>query len=228
MRTDSLAPLRLAVLATLAGLTGLAGLAGCANRPGTAQGVPAQTIPAGGVTTTAPASSPSTPASTPPRAGATAPAAPVRTGSTHHQPAPVGSCRARDLVLDSIQGDGGGGSAFETVTVTNDSHTACRLPSTPSMVYTDTHGTTRRLPTSPQVPNPPAMLMRPGNEAQFTLRIVNGYGGYNPSSPACAHPATYQHIALTLPDGRLALTGLTLDVLCDGITVTGWSAPQAS
>ncbi|GAA5184862.1 hypothetical protein GCM10023322_27320 [Rugosimonospora acidiphila] len=229
-RTRPASPVRLTILAALSGLAGIsavAGIAGCSHSPA----APPAAAPPSQATTIA---EPTTPIVGPTGSGPQLPvptgASPAPTGPqqvrTTHRPAPGPSCRAGDLSLVSIQADGAAGSSYETVTVADDGHRSCGLSGTPSLVYTDSVGVTRNLPTSPSQPAQPGMTVRPGQRAQFTLRTVNGYGGYDPTSPACAHPVKYQHIALRFADGsRLALTGLVLDVKCEGVQSTGWQSP---
>ncbi|HEY2675141.1 MAG TPA: DUF4232 domain-containing protein [Rugosimonospora sp.] len=208
---------RAALAVTVLAVTVLAGLTGCLNQVGAPPAAPSQAAPVsepGGA-------GPATPSATKP----TDPTAPGPTDPAV-APTPGTACRAADLVLDSIDGSGAAGSAYETVTVTNAGAGACRLPSVPSLVYTDPAGTMRALPAATMPPTPTPMLVAPGREAQFSLRTVDGYGGYDPSAPACAHPAGYQGIAIQFTSGRMPLPGLTLTVLCDGVDVSGWAPPM--
>jgi hypothetical protein len=214
-----------AVLIAVAAVATLTGLAGCRIDAGSPQ---AGSSPAGSPQAGAPQSpsaAPSAPATVPPESSAASPPpAPVESPPAH---APATDCRATDLALASIQADGGGGSAYQTVTVTSHRTTACRLPSYPALSYTDPGGVVHPLPTKTPGAAPAPMLVQPGARASFTIRTVNAYGGYDPTSPACAHPATYRNIAIRFDSGRLALTGLTLDVLCGDIDLAAWSPPLA-
>jgi hypothetical protein len=140
---------------------------------------------------------------------------------------PTADCQSGDLVLDSIDDGAAAGTRGEAVTVTNHRTTPCRLPAFPSLVYTDPAGATHPLPASTSSPEPPAMVVPPGGRAQFSILFVNGYGGYDPTAPECAHPVTYRNIAIKFGTGRLALTGLTLDIKCGGISLLGWAPPNA-
>jgi hypothetical protein len=210
----------LTVLApTVLALTGLAGITGCLNQVGAPPAAPSQAAPSQAAPSQAP------PVSEPGGAGSATPS-PTKPTDPAGAPAPGAACQAPDLVLNSIDDGGAAGSAYQTVTVTNASAGACRLPSVPSLVYTDPAGTMRALPDAAIPPTPTPMLVQPGQRAQFSLRTVNGYGGYDPSAPACAHPAGYQGIAIQFTSGRMPLPGLTLTVLCDGVDVSGWAPPM--
>jgi hypothetical protein len=55
---------------------------------------------------------------------------------------------------------------------------------------------------------------------------INGYGGYQPGAPQCAHPATYRHVSVALPGGAVSLgADGTMSVQCGPITVGSWAAP---
>jgi hypothetical protein len=68
------------------------------------------------------------------------------------------------------------------------------------------------------------MTVAPGR-AETILWLVNGTAGT--LRPACAHPAVYRNVAVRLHGGARPLTGLVLDVKCDGVTAYDWAAPPA-
>ena len=132
------------------------------------------------------------------------------------------ACRAADLKVESITADGGGGSAGHTVLVSNRSATMCKLTGPPALKWTKPNGSTATLPTTPQGSGDPVAL-QPGKRAAFIIVITNGFGGYNPSDPACANPVTYKRISAVVGGERLTLAGLVLEVQCDGVRETGWA-----
>src|SRR5205809_598730 len=87
-------------------------------------------------------------------------------------------------------------------------------------------GTAKGAPSSSAAEPPAADYpLAPGARARTLLYTVNGYGGYDPSSPECAHPATYHNLSVQLGNGDvIALSGFTLDVKCGDILVYNWAA----
>jgi hypothetical protein len=132
------------------------------------------------------------------------------------------ACRASDLKVESITSGGASGSTGYTVTVTNRSATMCKLSGTPALKWIKSNDATATIPTSDPGPNEPVAL-QPGKLAEFIIVITNGFGGYDPSSPACANSITYKRISAVVGGERLALTGLVLDVRCDGVRETAWA-----
>lgn len=132
------------------------------------------------------------------------------------------SCRASDLKVESITSGGASGSTGYTVTVTNRSTTMCKLTGTPALKWIKANGATATIPTSDQGTND-SVALQPGKRAEFIIVITNGFGGYDPSSPACANPITYKRISAVVGGERLTLTGLVLDVRCDGVRETAWA-----
>lgn len=131
------------------------------------------------------------------------------------------ACRAGDLKVESITSGGASGSTGYTVTVTNRSATMCKLAGAPALKWIKPNGSPATIPTTSQGRSDPVAL-QPGKRAEFIIVITNGFGGYDPSSPACANPVTYRRISAVV-GGSLTLTGLVLDVRCDGVRVTTWT-----
>jgi hypothetical protein len=115
--------------------------------------------------------------------------------------------------------EGAMGSAYYTITVTNHGST-CALSGRPVLYYTHADG---RVGTIPFVASPggrPTMVtVARGHSADIVLRTPNGYGGYPPGSPHCAHPATYRGVSIGVGTGRVALANFVLSVKCEGVTL---------
>jgi len=183
--------------------------AGCGTSAGTAKGAPSSSA------ATAPASS------TPPDITAS----PSLPGASPRSAA-GGWCAAGDVSVAPIQQNGAMGHVGYPIVVTNTSGAACKLPGgTPVVQYRTAAGTTVTLPTKPAEPPAADYPLAPGARARTLLYTVNGYGGYDPSSPECAHPATYHNLSVQLGNGDvIALSGFTLDVKCGDILVYNWAA----
>jgi len=174
----------------------------------------------------APRSTAASPQATPPPPSPTAtePAESRQPSPTTASPTP---CRAADLTLNGIESDGAAGHIGYRTVVTNSGSRPCTLlGDRVAVVYVDSTGRSRTLPTvharAGSVASP---ILARGERAQMTLLIVNGYGGYDPSASTCAHPAVYRDLAAKLSGGgRLKLNGLVLDVKCGPITAYGWTA----
>jgi hypothetical protein len=70
------------------------------------------------------------------------------------------------------------------------------------------------------------VLLLPGERVRFVAHEINGYGGYSPGAPQCAHPATYNHVAVVLPGGSVPLgSNATMSVQCGDITIGPWGRP---
>lgn len=138
-------------------------------------------------------------------------------------------CQASDLTLVSIEGDGAAGHIAWVVTVANTGRRPCALLGDPAVVvFTDAAGHLVTLPTERSV-RPPSgsTLLAPGQRAEMALYMVNGYGGYDPSAPQCAHPVVYRNLSAKIGrTGLLPLTGLVIDLKCDGITAYDWAVPE--
>lgn len=141
------------------------------------------------------------------------------------------NCGARDLALISIVSDGAAGQIGYVITVANTSHRSCRLLGhRATVVYRNAAGRTVTLPTvRSRRESPTGSLLRPGRRAEMALLMVNGYGGYDPSSPECAHPAIYRNLSAAFHRrGLLPLDNLVLDVKCGDITAYDWVAGSDS
>jgi hypothetical protein len=117
------------------------------------------------------------------------------------------------------------GQVGHEITVTNMGARPCALLGDKVViVYLDSTGKTATLPTKPTGGGTPAgRTLARGQRAEATVLTVNVYGGYDPSSPECAHPAVYRNLSVRLSDGgRLTLPGLVLDVKCGDIRVSSW------
>jgi hypothetical protein len=133
------------------------------------------------------------------------------------------ACQASDLTAGPISAGGAAGRAVYTVTVTNRSRVTCALSGSTPMYLNKVDGRFFLIPVT-GLPATPDVTLRPGGRAQASIQTINGYGGYDPSDPECAHPATYTHISVQLPGSPLALPGLTLNVLCGDIDVDNWAS----
>jgi hypothetical protein len=192
----------------------------------------------GPVATPLTSSSPS-PVQTPPPSAQASPSSPTPTqspsGSATSSPSQSrnagANCGRTDLSLQPVQGNGGHGSVGFDVVVTNRSGGPCRMAGDPTLMYTKGDGTLAKIPYTYQAPNqtrPTPFALPAGGRTQFTIVIDNGFSGYDPStSPECAHPVVYRGIYAVLAGGdRLPLTGLTLNVECDGVRLIPWGPPS--
>jgi hypothetical protein len=148
---------------------------------------------------------------------------PLRTTPSEHlTPTPaVTVCRPADLDPRPYYGTGGGGSGHVGwyIVVRNVSGTLCRLDSFPVLYDTGKPAV--------QEQNDPGwnpILLPPGGYATFTVYMMNGYSGLDPSAPECQHPQYYQNLSVSLDGGaRFALPGLKLGFQCGDIRVSGWA-----
>lgn len=134
-------------------------------------------------------------------------------------------CRATDLVLSGADSSGAAGHIGYRTVVTNTGTRSCALLGDPVVVvYVDSTGRTRTLPTERHRADGVASpILQRGQRAEMTLLVVNGYGGYDRSAPACAHPAVYRNLSAKLRGGGMVgLDGLVLDVKCGAITAYDW------
>lgn len=174
-----------------------------------------------------------TPQAAPSSGSATAPAGSTPPSITASPPVPGASpraaggwCATSDLSVAPVQASGAMGHVGYPVVVTNTTGTACKLSgATPVVLYRTSGGATATLPTKPAESPAADYPLAPGARARTLLYTVNGYGGYDPSSPECAHPATYRDLSVQLKNGDgVALTGFVLDVKCGDILVYNWAA----
>jgi hypothetical protein len=115
------------------------------------------------------------------------------------------------------------GSVGYSVTVANHGQQTCSLSGLPVVWYTDAHGGLHKLPEAPDGGPGTRVVLRPGATAGFSILITNGYGGYDPGSPACAHPHSYRGMSVQVGADRVSVPDLRLDVQCGDISVGVWS-----
>jgi hypothetical protein len=179
---------------------------------------PAVTSPAAHASS--PASAPTAPASTapastaPPVTAAHTPSAPPTT--VNHST----TCRASAFSAAPVNSEGAMGSRYYTVTVTNHGAT-CTLTGQPVLYDTLANGDVVRIPYAhtPATGAPESVVLHQGQSADMAFRTPDGYGGYDPGSADCAHPALYRHVSVGVGTGRVALANFELSVKCDGVTL---------
>ena len=200
------------VLPAIAGAVALLALGAC--NKGTTTAGPVASAP---VSTPASATvTPPTPTVTPPTPAASP------TPTTPAQPN-VPACTATDLVARPTESGGAMGSVGYDVTLGNRGQQACSLSGLPVVWYTDAQGGPHKLPENTDGDATGRVVLRPGATAGFTIMITDGYGGYDPTSPACAHPHSYRDMSVQVPGGRVSLPDLRLSVQCGDIQVGAWS-----
>jgi hypothetical protein len=174
--------------------------------------------PANPPVASSPAAEPSSPASS------SAPAA--EPSSPGAKPVPATDCRAGDLAYRTQTPGAGAGNYYDAILLVNHGASSCRLAGNPNLYYTDASGSTRLVPTVPETPNSPPYLMASGGSAQFIIHTTNGYGGFDPSGPQCAHPMLYRGLSVEVSGGRVPLGTVQIDLKCGDIRLLGWAAPQ--
>jgi hypothetical protein len=139
----------------------------------------------------------------------------------------VSNCTAADLAFVGSSSGGAMGSLITTYSVVNQSTTGCVLQGSPHLKYVAANGSVADVQTN-NTAGGDQVSVDPGATAQFDVRTVNGFGGYEPSNPACAHPATYSAISAVLADGStVSLGGSQISVQCGDIEVNDWHRPGA-
>jgi hypothetical protein len=132
--------------------------------------------------------------------------------------------------MQPIEGNGGSSSIGSDVVVTNKSGRPCRMAGDPTLLYTRADGKLAEIPFTYQAAGkgrPAPFELSTGERAQFTILILNGTGGYETTSPECARPVVYRRIYAVLASGdQLPLTGLTLNVQCEGVRLIPWGPPS--
>jgi Protein of unknown function (DUF4232) len=118
------------------------------------------------------------------------------------------------------------GSIIDTYTVRNRGSAPCRLQGVPHLDYLS-GGRNVAVPGDYSATGGAVVLVQPGSDAQFSARHIDGYGGYAPGSPQCAHPATYAHLSAVLADGSVLPLGgnASIAVQCGQIEVATWQSP---
>ena len=95
----------------------------------------------------------------------------------------------------------------------------------PDLTYVDNSGSTLAVPVVHGTAEG-VVLLQPGQAVVFHLSHANGYAGWDPGAPECAHPATYSNVKVVLPGGSVSLrSDGTITVLCGSITVNSWVRP---
>ncbi len=196
----------------LVALVVTAGLgAGVALRPNAEHPTPGGTGSPSASAGSAPA-----PSSAPSSAPTTSSTAPTTTGA---QP-PSGPCTAAELSDDHVSSEGAMGTAYYDLTVTNTGTRSCllKLPT----LWGKVSGRAVKLPQHVDPSAPGSVTFPAGRRAVLTVAIANGYGGYDPTSPACAHPADYRMVELDLGNGPRFVSHLDMDLRCGDVRVSGW------
>ena len=117
------------------------------------------------------------------------------------------------------------GSRYTTVEMRYHGSVICTLPNRPVVWYSSADGR-KRLPmtgTEAQA----TVRVGPGETIQFSMGTVDGFGGYDPSDPACAHPKHYRRLLVGMPGGgRISLGSTEIDAICDGVVWLPWIRSQ--
>jgi hypothetical protein len=115
------------------------------------------------------------------------------------------------------------GSAVTTYTVRNVGPVSCTLTGSPALRYLVAGGGDAEVPAGHAQGGP--LLVQAGAQADFAIETVNGYGGYQSDSPACAHPATYDHVSVVLSDGSTVPLGADgrISLQCGSVQVGVWN-----
>ncbi len=193
------------VIALIAG----AGLAVAGARPSMIH--PAGPGPAPSLTGPAPATGGTRPSPSAP--GASAQVTPPGSSASG-----VATCGAASLTFVTRRDEGAMGSAYTTFVLRNATGSACRLTGPPDL----RHGTAGA-PAGTFAGQTTTVVVPAHAMVEFATRRTNGYGGYQPGDPACAHPATYAQLSLRLPDASSVELGTgTITVQCGSLTVMEW------
>lgn len=134
-------------------------------------------------------------------------------------------CQAADLAYQAQYPGAAAGNYYDSVALVNRGSGGCQLAGLPSLFYTDGSGTVRPVPTVPETTGGAPYTVAPGGSVQFTIHTANGYGGFDSTSPQCAHPMTYRGLSVEVSGGRVPLGDVTIDVKCGDIMLLGWGAP---
>jgi hypothetical protein len=205
---------RLRLVATAATLLAALTAAAACARPAVPLNAGQGGLPPAVNATTAPATTtaPTTPATTKPAATKPATVAP-KAGA---------DCTAGSLSYVGYSVEGAMGSRFTTFKVRNHSSVSCRLHGAPWVRYRRSDGSTATLPATYEPGG--SVLVPAGGTAGFPVQEPDGFGGYDPHGPQCAHPATYHHLAIVLPGGSTLALGLngTLSIQCGKFDVRIW------
>jgi hypothetical protein len=146
-------------------------------------------------------------------------------------------CTAAGIEPISALAQGAHGIASVAVTVRNSSEVSCTLTGSPRLRYVTDGGANAEVPAQ-YVRGGGPVLVQPRGQATFFVSWPNGYAGFQPGSPQCAHPAQYGHLSVVLTDGTIlpfsdisSVAGpparpvsAVITIQCGSIRVSSWSA----
>jgi hypothetical protein len=164
---------------------------------------------------------------------ASAPASVPPTTSVSTASAP---CTAAAIEVVSALEQGAMGTAAVTVTVRNGGELACTLTGAPPLRYVTDGGANAAVPAEYAQDGGP-VAVQPGGQAFFNVSWPNGYAGFQPGSPQCAHPAQYGHLSAILNDESVlplsdvspvggGPTSFVIAIQCGSILVASWTVPS--
>jgi len=150
-------------------------------------------------------------AAPPPAAPSMSPSAgvPSATPSVSDSPSPSSappgprSCTMKDLDRNPTwEAGAGSGQFYQTVVVHGAGTTPCQLSGYPVLLYSDLKsGQVKPLPYEhTEVVGAVPATLYPEGVVHFVVHTVNGYAGYDPGSPQCAHPMRYSGLLVELSD----------------------------
>jgi hypothetical protein len=126
-----------------------------------------------------------------------------------------------------VRQEGAAGTVYFTFRFHNGGTVSCSVQGSPQMSYVDTSGVAVPMPAD-HTAGGDRVLLQAGDAVELVTHEINGYGGYQPGDPQCAHPATYRQVSVVLPGGSVSLkSDGTMSVQCGSITVGTWSKPQS-
>src|SRR5262245_26893803 len=133
-------------------------------------------------------------------------------------PRPVeASCRTGDLVFDTVETDGAGGTLFHQVTVHNAGTATCTVPGRPVLLKSDGGGTSVAVTGTQAAISPsgstPATIAQ-GERAAVTIET---YGGCLDGRPE----VMYDDVRLGMADGGEIRLRMSLNATC-GVNVSVW------
>jgi hypothetical protein len=162
---------------------------------------------------------------------------PTDAPSTTWVPVAGAPCTAAGIELISALAQGAHGIASVTVAVRNSGAVSCTLTGAPRLRYVTDGGASAEVPAQ-YVQGGGPVLVQPGGQALFNVSWINGYAGFQPGSPQCAHPAQYGHLSVVLNDGSVVPLSVissvyapptspasaVIAIQCGSIEVSSWSA----
>lgn len=137
------------------------------------------------------------------------------------------ACRPSDFDARPYYGsEGAAGSAYYSITVRNVGDSPCTVTESPVLTgVNERTGRTERVPMTNDS-STTLITIPPGQWGYFTIRTANGFGGYEPSSPACANPRSYRDMVLVLNGSNFALRGYRLSWKCATADAIGWQTAR--